>query len=85
MASSSSTPMARLSGGPAKRDESPAASASLWVLSPCGVSSNIQASTSTGITPISSTTTSARAIHSGAPNNGSTVVETCTSTHATTA
>jgi len=51
---------------------------------PSGVSSNNQAKASAGRKPIASTSTMLRASHSGAPNIGSKVPATCTTSHAPT-
>ena len=53
-------------------------------LRPSGVSSKIQLKMSAGINPMTSSMTIVRGTHSGAPNIGSTVPATCTSSHAPT-
>ena len=62
----------------------PAGSSAASRLSPCGVHSNTQANASAGRKPMARRTTTLRASHSGAPNSGSTVAATCTTSHAPT-
>jgi hypothetical protein len=51
---------------------------------PCGVSSKTQLKITAGTNPIANKTTTVRGSHSGAPNIGSTVPATCTTSHAPT-